>query len=110
VKNIDVVLDLVGGETQERSWKVLKSGGRLISTVSLPSQNKALLCGVRAQLLRAHTSADELAMVGDLVANGEIKVLVEKVLPWFRAPEALEMNRCGHARGKIVLTFDPALN
>jgi NADPH:quinone reductase-like Zn-dependent oxidoreductase len=110
VKNIDVVLDLVGGETQERSWKVLKSGGRLVSTVSLPSQNKALLCGVRAQLLQVRTSADELAMVGDLVANGEIRVLVEKVLPWFRAPEALEMNRCGHARGKIVLTFDPALN
>lgn len=110
VKNVDVVLDLVGGETQDRSWKVLKSGGRLISTVSRPSENKAFLCGVRAQLLQAHPSAGELAMVGDLVANGEIKVMVEKVLPWFRAPEALEMNRCGHARGKTVLTFDPALN
>jgi NADPH:quinone reductase-like Zn-dependent oxidoreductase len=115
VKNVDVVLDLVGGETQDRSWKVLKSDGRLVSTVSEPSQNKALLCGVRAQLLRARTSADELTMMADLIANGEIKVMIEKVLPLFRAPEALEMNRCGHARGKIVLTMDenswhPGLN
>jgi NADPH:quinone reductase-like Zn-dependent oxidoreductase len=107
VKSVDLVLDLVGGQTQDRSWKVIKTGGRLISTVSQPSQAKALLCGVRGQKLQVRTSADDLTMLGDLIANGEIKVVVEKVLPIFRAPEALEMNRCGHARGKIVLTIDP---
>jgi NADPH:quinone reductase-like Zn-dependent oxidoreductase len=110
VKGVDVVLDLVGGETQDRSWKVLKSGGRLLSTVSAPSQNKAFLCGVRAEMLLVRNSADELAMIGDLIANGEIKVMVDKVMPLIRAPEALEMNRCGHARGKIVLTMDPAFS
>jgi len=61
---------------------------------------------VRAQMLKERPSADELMMMGDLIANGEIKVMVEKVLPLFRAPEALEMNRCGHARGKLVLMID----
>ena len=40
------------------------------------------------------------------IANGEIKVIVEKTLPLFRAPEALEMSRRGHVHGKIVLTVN----
>jgi NADPH:quinone reductase-like Zn-dependent oxidoreductase len=106
VKSVDVVLDLVGGETLDRSWKVLKAGGRLISTVSTPSQERALLCGVRAWKAQTRTRAEELTMLGDLIANGEIKVMVEKVLPLSRASEALEMSRRGHVRGKIVLTID----
>jgi NADPH:quinone reductase-like Zn-dependent oxidoreductase len=106
IKSVDVVLDLVGGETQDRSWKVLKTGGRLVSTVSTPSQQRALLCGVRAWKMQTQTRADELTLMGDLIANGEIKVMVEKVLPLSRAAEALEMSRRGHVRGKIVLTID----
>jgi NADPH:quinone reductase-like Zn-dependent oxidoreductase len=106
VKNVDVVLDLVGGETLDRSWKVLKTGGRLVSTVSIPSQEKALLCGVRARKMQMKTRADELTLMGDLIANGEIKVTVDKVLPLARAREALEMSRRGHVRGKIVLAID----
>ena len=107
VKRVDVVLDLVGGQTQDRSWKVLRTDGRLVSTVSVPSQTKALLCGVRARKMQTRTRADELTLMGDLIANGEIKAMVDKVLPLVRAPEALEMSRRGHVRGKIVLTIDP---
>jgi NADPH:quinone reductase-like Zn-dependent oxidoreductase len=65
--------------------------------------------------MQTQTRSDELTLMGDLIASGDIKIKVEKVFPLFRAPEALEMNRCGHARGKIVLTinhdaFHPNLN
>jgi NADPH:quinone reductase-like Zn-dependent oxidoreductase len=106
VKGVDVVLDLVGGATQDRSWKVLKNGGRLVSTVSTPSQEKAMLCGVRACKMQTQMRADELTFMGDLIGNGEIKVMVEKVLPLCRASEALEISRRGHVRGKIVLTIE----
>jgi len=106
VGRVDVVLDLVGGETQDRSFNILKTGGCLVSTVSTPSPEKALLHGVRAQKMQTEIRADELTLMGDLIANYEINVIVDKVLPLFRAPEALEMNRCGHARGKVVLTVD----
>jgi len=106
VKGVDVVLDLIGGETLDRSWKVLKPGGRLVSTVSTPSQEKAMICGVRAYKIQARVCADELTLMGDLIANGEIKVMVEKILPLSRASEALEMSRRGHVRGKIVLKID----
>jgi NADPH:quinone reductase-like Zn-dependent oxidoreductase len=106
IGRVDVVLDLVGGETQDRSWNILKTGGCLISTVSTPSKEKAFLRGARARKMTTQTRSDELTLMADLIANGEIKVMVEKVLPLFRAPEALEMSRGGHARGKIVLTID----
>jgi NADPH:quinone reductase-like Zn-dependent oxidoreductase len=108
IGRVDVVLDVVGGETQDRSFNVLKTGGCLVSTVSTPSPEKALLRGVKALKMQTQTRADELTLMGDLIANGEIKVIVDKVLPLFRAPEALEMSRRGVARGKIVLTIDHA--
>lgn len=108
VKNVDVVLDLIGGETQNRSWKVLKNGGRLVSTVSTPPQEKALLCGVRAIKIQTRMNTDQLSLMGDLIGNGEIQVTVEKVFPLYRAPEALELSRRGHVHGKIVLAIsDP---
>src|ERR1043165_1032587 len=51
VKDVDVVLDLLGGETQQRSWQVLKPGGILLSTVQPPSQEIALAHGVRQRMI-----------------------------------------------------------
>ncbi len=48
----DVVFDTIGGETQERSWKVLKKGGVLVSIVQPPSQHKRNLNGVRGIFVR----------------------------------------------------------
>src|SRR5262249_9759548 len=49
-RNIDIVLDTVGGETQERSWLALKKGGVLISLVESPSGEKANQFGVRGMM------------------------------------------------------------
>jgi NADPH:quinone reductase-like Zn-dependent oxidoreductase len=47
-RDIDIVLDTIGGETQERSWRVLKKSGILLSLVEPPSADKAKAFGVRA--------------------------------------------------------------
>ena len=47
-RNVDAVLDLVGGETQKRSFQVLRRGGKLISAVSHPDQDLAKSHGVDA--------------------------------------------------------------
>ncbi|HEY3860337.1 MAG TPA: NADP-dependent oxidoreductase [Verrucomicrobiae bacterium] len=103
---VDVVLDLVGGETQERSWNVLKTGGHLVSTVETPSREKAFRRGVDARKMTTQTRSDDLILMADLITNGEIKVMVDRTLPLSRASEALEMIRCGHTRGKIVLAVE----
>jgi NADPH:quinone reductase-like Zn-dependent oxidoreductase len=51
VGHVDVVLDTIGGDTQQRSWKVLKPGGMLVSTVQAPSQETATAHGVRQAMV-----------------------------------------------------------
>jgi len=104
VEPVDVILDLVGGETQDRLWPLLKPRGYFISTVSAPSQEKALERQARAMKMQTKTNADELTLLSDLIESGEIKVMVDRVLPLWRAPEALELIKYGDPRGKIVLT------
>ncbi|HSU52988.1 MAG TPA: NADP-dependent oxidoreductase [Candidatus Dormibacteraeota bacterium] len=103
-RDLDVVLDTVGGETQERSWSVLRPSGILVSTVRPPSEESAAVHQARGTFIRCdHSRVDELTQVANLVVSGEIKVYVETVLPLSEAAHAQELSRKGHTQGKIVL-------
>jgi NADPH:quinone reductase-like Zn-dependent oxidoreductase len=103
VRGVDVVLDTIGGETQERSFKVLKKGGILVSIVQPPSPESAAEYGVRAQFYGGHASASDLAEIAKLIDAGKVKTVVDTVLPLADARRAHELSETGHARGKIVL-------
>src|SRR6185437_11185102 len=62
-RKIDVVLDTIGGETQERSWQVLKKGGVLVSLVQPPSEEKAKELGVRAVFVGGQPNGAQLAEI-----------------------------------------------
>jgi NADPH:quinone reductase-like Zn-dependent oxidoreductase len=103
VHEVDVVLDTLGGDTQNRSWKVLKKGGILVSIVAPPSPEEAAKHGVRSAFFSAHSSSSQLSEIAKLVDAGKLKPVVETVLPLSDARRAHELNETGHARGKIVL-------
>jgi NADPH:quinone reductase-like Zn-dependent oxidoreductase len=103
VHDADVVLDTVGGETQERSWKVLKRGGIIVSLVQPPSEAAAATHGARGERIRQQPRGDQLARIADLVASGRVKVNIETVLPLAEARQAQQLSKAGHAGGKIVL-------
>ena len=104
LKDVDVVFDTVGGQTQDRSWKVLKSGGILVSIVKPPSGQFARKAAARGVFLRSdHKRGDELAKIAELVIQGTVKVHIEQVLPLSEARKAQELSQNGHAHGKIVL-------
>jgi NADPH:quinone reductase-like Zn-dependent oxidoreductase len=103
VRDVDVVLDTIGGETQERSFEVLKRGGILVSVVQPPSQELAAKYGVRALFYGSHTSSSDLTEIAKLIDSGKVKTVVETVLPLAEARRAHELSQSGHARGKIVL-------
>ena len=103
VRNVDVVLDTIGNETQERSFKVLKKGGILVSIVQPPSEELAAKHGVRALFYGSHPSASDLAQITKLIDADKVKPVVETVLPLAEARRAHELSQSGHARGKIVL-------
>jgi len=100
---VDVVLDSVGGDVQNRSFKVLSKGGILVSIVSQPSEQLADKFGVRQTYLHSHPSASQLGEIGELVDSDLVKPAIEKVLPLSQARHAHDIIQTGHARGKIVL-------
>lgn len=103
LEDIDLVFDLVGGETQERSWEVLKDGGALISTLAKPSQEKAREHHAHAENYMARPNADELAEIGRLIDEGRVHPHIHAVYPLEQVAEAQRALERGHVRGKIVL-------
>src|SRR5256886_556140 len=102
-RNIDIVLDTIGGETQERSWSVLKKGGNLVSLVQPPSEEKAEERGVRAAFVAGHPSGAQLAEIAKLIDSGELKPVIDRILPLSEVRRAHELSQSGHTRGKIAL-------
>jgi NADPH:quinone reductase-like Zn-dependent oxidoreductase len=102
-EEVDAVIDTIGGEVQRRSFKALKKGGILVSIISPPSQQMAEEAGVRQVFLRSHSSSSQLTEIAELIDEGKVKPIIEKVLPLQQAAEAQELNRAGHTHGKIVL-------
>jgi NADPH:quinone reductase-like Zn-dependent oxidoreductase len=101
--DLDMVFDLIDGETRERSWKLLKPGATLVSTLTEPSQEKARNLGVRALRYTVEADGNELAEIGALVTAGKVKVHVQKTYPLEEAAQALTALEKGHSVGKIVL-------
>lgn len=104
--DIDVVFDLIGGETEDRSWGILKKGGILVSTLTLPSQEKAKALGVRAVRYTAETSSSELGEIAGLIDAGKVKPTLSKTFPLNEAVSALQLVEQGHTQGKLVLTVN----
>jgi NADPH:quinone reductase-like Zn-dependent oxidoreductase len=106
VKDADAVIDLVGGETQERSFQVLRRGGKLISAVSDPDQHLAQSHGVDAAFFLVDVTSQYLAKIAGLVDGGELKTRLGAVLPLANAREAHDMleGLRPQPKGKIVLT------
>jgi NADPH:quinone reductase-like Zn-dependent oxidoreductase len=102
-RDLDMVFDLIDGETRERSWGVLKKGGVLVSTLTEPSQEKARQFGVRALRYTVEADAGELAEIAALVELGKVKPHVQKTFPLNSAADALASVEGGHSVGKIVL-------
>jgi NADPH:quinone reductase-like Zn-dependent oxidoreductase len=81
VTDLDLVFDLVGGETQGRSFPLIKRGGALISAVQEPDAARAEALGVRIVRYLATPSADLLRRFAAMIDAGALKVTVAKTSP-----------------------------
>jgi NADPH:quinone reductase-like Zn-dependent oxidoreductase len=103
---VDVVLDTVGGDTQERSLRVLKPGGILVSVVSPVPEAAQKLYGVRAAYFYVDVTTARLNKITELFDSGKLAANVGTVLPLDEARRAHEMlGGAPHQRGKIVLNI-----
>lgn len=104
-QDVDAVLDLVGGDTQTRSFPVLRRGGKLISAVSQPDQELAESLGVDATFFLVNVTTGRLTEIAALIDGGALRTRVGAVLPFEDAREAhLMLEGIRRApKGKIVL-------
>jgi NADPH:quinone reductase-like Zn-dependent oxidoreductase len=104
VRDVDLVLDLIDGDTRERSWQTLKpDSGRLITSLSEPSQQVAAEHRVRAARYMTQPNARQLGEIAGLIDAGEIWVEVERVFSIEQARGAQLHLEQDHVRGKVVL-------
>lgn len=103
---VDVVLDGVGGDTQEASWALLEKGGILVSLVQPPSEERARAFGVKGMMIFGNPTVDALTSVVGLVASGQVTVPIARRYPLDAVGEALEFSQTGKAVGKIIITMD----
>lgn len=108
-RDVDAVLDFVGGETQIRSFQVLRLGGKLISAVSQPDQELAKGHGVDATFFLVKVTTGHLTEIADLIDRGNLRTRVGTVLPLADAREAhfILEGRRPPRKGKIVLAVEP---
>ncbi|MGH9467371.1 MAG: NADP-dependent oxidoreductase [Terriglobales bacterium] len=103
VRELDAVVDLIGGELQLRSLAVLRPGGVLVSSVGVPYADEAERREVRTVAFLMQRSAPDLINLAHMAEAGELRVRIARVLPFPEVREAQELSQHGHASGKIIL-------
>lgn len=103
VKDADIVIDTVGGEVQQASWRTLKPGGILVSTISQPSPEMAKEAGARGAYLFINPDASVLEKIAEMADSGLLRPVIGAEFALRDAAKAHALSESRHARGKIVL-------
>ena len=127
LKNYDAVFDTLGGEILEKSFEVLKSGGKIVSVSGLPNARfgkesgsgffKTLLFSAASHKLTAlekkynvqytflfmKPSGEQLRIIANFIETGKIKPIIDRVFTFENAQKAMEYTESGRAKGKIIL-------
>ncbi len=103
VSDVDLVFDLIGGDTQKRSLQVIKKGGRLITTVAPENNEEAKSKNIHIEGFMAKSLPGDLQQIADLVDSGKVKPIIDEIFSLEQAAEAHKKIEKGHTRGKIVL-------
>ncbi|MDM5326918.1 NADP-dependent oxidoreductase [Neobacillus sp. CF12] len=127
LENYDTVFDTLGGKILEKSFDVLKDGGKIVSDSGLPNARfakeygsgffKTLLFSAASSKLTAlekkhnvqytflfmNPSGNQLRIIAEFIESGKIKPVIDRVFPFKDAQKAMEYAQLGRAKGKIIL-------
>lgn len=107
VRGVDVVFDTVGGDALEKSWRVLRPGGTLVTIYTNPNDTNPIAdaedWGVRGVYFVVRPSRRQLAEISRLVDEGEVRPVIDSTFPLAQGRAAFEQALQGGNRGKIVL-------
>lgn len=106
VHDYDAVFDTVSGDTYKRSFKVLKKGsGMIVSTLEQPNSELMNQYGIKAVFLFSQVNRQRLTRLAEWIDQNNIRVNIDKTFSLDEAAKALDYQKEGHPRGKLVLTI-----
>lgn len=105
VKDVDLVVDTMGGEILQKSLDVVKPGGRLVSIAGQPDAEKAKANHITAESLWLNPNGKQLAELGELMEKGKVNTHIGHTFPLTAEGlrEAHKLSETHHAKGKIVI-------
>lgn len=103
IKDVNLVADCAGGESQAKLFEVLKSGGKLLSIAGMPSPELAAKYNVDARFISSDLSAKSLEIGLSLVSEGKLKAIVSKTFKLEESAQAQDFVSAGGVNGKVVL-------
>ncbi|MGY0693787.1 NADP-dependent oxidoreductase [Virgibacillus sp. FSP13] len=105
LKDYDIVVDTMGGAIQEKSFDVLKQGGKLVSIAQPPDEKLAASKEISAGFLWLEPDGKQLAELGELLEKGKVKANIGHTFPFNQDGLRLahELSESHHAKGKIVI-------
>ncbi|WP_329565555.1 NADP-dependent oxidoreductase [Kitasatospora sp. NBC_01266] len=109
VSDVDVVIDPIAGDYQERSLSVLRSGGTLITLPARETEaiaSAAAARSIRSGFMLVEPDRRALLAITELVETGRLKVHIDAVFPLADAAKAHGLGETGRSTGKLVLTVD----
>jgi NADPH:quinone reductase-like Zn-dependent oxidoreductase len=108
-RDLDVVLDTIGGGTRERSWQLLKPGGILVSLPEPIPESEAAAQEKRSKrgvFFIVRPDREQLTQIAKLIDAGAVRPVIAQIVPLAEAREAFERGVTGHTRGKVVLAVE----
>ena len=103
LRDMDVVLDTIGGEVQDKSWKTIKPGGRLLSIVQTPDEAVATSHGVTASFYFIEPDRSQLEEMARLADAGKLVVNIDSEFSLDQVADAHKRSESGRAQGKIII-------
>lgn len=103
LRDMDVVFDTIGGETQAKSWQTLKSGGRLVSITENPDEAIAAKHNVSAFFCFIQPNREQLEKLAEMADAGNLKVNIDSEFSLDQVVEAHARSETGRAQGKIII-------
>jgi alcohol dehydrogenase len=129
-RSFDAGLDLIGGKTLQQMFDIMKPGARIVSVAALPEPQTAIKdlggrpalaalfwmisYGIRSRARRAgisyrylfmHPSGRDLALLAELIEQGKLKAIVDRIYPFAQIADALAYVESGRAKGKVVVNM-----
>jgi NADPH:quinone reductase-like Zn-dependent oxidoreductase len=102
-KDVDLILDTVGGDTLVRSLKVVRKGGMIVSIAGAIDPQQAAKLGVEVKSILVRPDASQLKQIAALMEQGALKAEIDTIYPLRDAAFAHDKSERRHVRGKLVL-------